>query len=212
MNRILKYTLISFAVLAVIFFSLKIENLKKYKSANSKETFDATVYAQNFWDEKLPQATENATDFSDFIIQLKLNKEEAFSKFGRILGIAKTHYFMLKGEGTIESVDNEFLLVKTAKNESLKIATDFIFGNAVRDGSGVVSINNFLNMTDFNNVSVAINKLVKENVVAQIKNSAKPGMKIEFIGATELRLENIDVQNIRIIPVSIKLSDEQTNE
>jgi predicted lipoprotein len=211
MHKFIKYILIALAVPVVIFFSLKIENLEEYKAANFKETFDATIYAQKIWDEKIPHASENAVEISDLISLLRTVPDDAFNKFGHVLGISKTHYFMLKGKGTIESVEEEFLRVKTSNNESIQIATDFIFGNAVRDGSGLVSINEFLNMTDFNNVSVSINKLVKEKVVSKLKIAAMPGMTIEFVGATEINEENIDLQNIRIIPVSAKLSNEKVD-
>ena len=211
MHKILKYILIVLAVLAVVFFSLKIENLEEYNALNSSEIFDATDYAQNFWDKNIPQASENAVEISEFLNLIKTMPDETLSKFGKVLGISKTHYFMLKGKGVIESVEEEFLTVKTVKNEPIQIATDFIFGNAVRDGSGHVSINDFLNMTDFNNVSVAINKLVKKNVVSKIKGNAKPLQTIEFIGACEISEENIDLQNIRIIPVSAKLGNGEVN-
>ena len=211
MHKVLKYILIILAVLAVIFFSLKIKNLEEYNAANIKETFNATVYAQKFWDEEIPQVSGNAVEVSEFLNLLKLFPDEAFSKFGHVLGIGKTHYFMIKGKGIIESVDEEFLSLKTDKNEQVQIATDFIFGNAVRDGSGLISINEFLNMTDFNNVSVAINKLVKENVVSKLKSTALPGMRIEFVGATEISEDKIDMRNIRIIPVSAKLSHGEVN-
>ena len=211
MNKILKYTIIVLSVLAVIFFSLKIEKLDEYKAKKPNETFDATVYAQEFWDEKIPLAGENAVEISEFINLLKTTPEAAFKEYGKVLGIGKTHYFMLKGKGLIESVDEEFLTLKTVNNEPVQIATDFIFGNAVRDGSGLISINEFLNMTDFNNVSVAINKLVKKNIVSKLKSAAKTGMTIEFVGATEMSLDNIDIENIRVIPVSAKLSNGEVN-
>ncbi len=88
----------------------------------------------------------------------------------------------------------------------LKIATGFIFGNAVREGSGKVNIDDFLNMTDFNNVSIAINKMVKENVASVLKRSASPGMKLEFAGAFELNEENISIEDLRVIPVSARLT------
>jgi predicted lipoprotein len=211
MNKIHKYSLIVFAVLALIFFSLKIENLEKHKAANPEETFDPNVYAQNFWDEKIPQAGNSAVEVSEFLSLLYTTPDEAFSKYGHVLGISKTFYFMLRGKGVIESVEEEFLTVRTEKNELFLIATDFIFGNAVRDGSGLVSINEFLNMTDFNNVSVAINKLVKKNVVSKLKKTALPGMIIEFVGATEINEDEINTQDIRIIPVSVKLYNGEVN-
>jgi predicted lipoprotein len=97
--------------------------------------------------------------------------------------------------------------VAVDEKTKIQVATDFIFGNAIRDGSGIVNINEFLNMTDFNNVSVAINKMVKEKVVSRLKKSAKPGMILEFVGATEMNEENMDLNNIRGIPVSAKLND-----
>ena len=114
---------------------------------------------------------------------------------------------MAKSKGTIEKVDSEFLVLALEGNTKIKIATDFIFGNAVRDGSGKVNINYFLNMTDFNNVSVAINKLVKEKVVSRLRKSAEVGQVLEYAGAFEINEENIDLSNLSIIPVSAKISD-----
>jgi predicted lipoprotein len=62
-------------------------------------------------------------------------------------------------------------------------------------------------MTDFNAVSVAINKLVKEKVVARLRSSAKVGQDLEFTGAFEIGEENVDLSTLLILPVSVKLSD-----
>ena len=62
-------------------------------------------------------------------------------------------------------------------------------------------------MTDFNSVSIALNKLVKEKVVVRLKKSVKTGMRIEFTGAAEINEDKIDLTLIRLIPVAVKLSD-----
>jgi len=211
MRKFVKPILIIISVLAIIFVSLKIENLEEYKAANTKETFDAATYAAKFWEEQIPTITESALEASKLIQLLKENPVEAFEKHSHILGISKTHYFMLKGSGNISSTNEEFLVVDIDENQSIQIATDFIFGNAVRDGSGKISINEFLNMTDFNNVSVAINKLVKENVVKSLKSKAEVGKTIEFVGATEINKENVDLGNIRIIPVIANVNNGENN-
>lgn len=207
MNKTLKYISVIFAVLLLVYFSLDIKKLDEFKAANANVKFDAVEFAQNFWEKQLPLCIENAPDVKTVILQLEQNQEVAFEKYAYKLGISKTHYFMLKGTGTIESIDDEYLVVAVDEKTKIQVATDFIFGNAVRDGSGKVNINEFLNMTDFNNVSVAINKLVKEKMVTRLKKSAKPGMILEFVGATEINEENIDINSIRIIPVSAKLTD-----
>jgi predicted lipoprotein len=138
---------------------------------------------------------------------LKNDPKRAFEEFGRKLGISKTFYFLTKSEGIIGSVEEEFIWVSIGETQ-VKIATAFIFGNAVRDGSGVVDIDEFVNMTDFNNVSVVLNDLIRKEVASPLKSKAKPAMKVEFAGAFEIKEDELNTDSIRIIPVSVKLSDE----
>lgn len=207
MNKIVKYTLITLAVLLVIGLSLDIKNLEKYKSTLKPISFDAATYAENFWNDSLPVAVANALQINELIQLLNENPEQAFEQYGHKLGISKTWYFMVKGSGTIEKVEDEFLVVGADSPAEVKIKTDFIYGNAVREGSGKVNINHFVNMTDFNNVSVAINKWVKEKVTARLKKSAKVGQQLEYTGAMEIKEENSNLSDFSIIPVSVKLTN-----
>ena len=207
MNKTIKYIIGVLAIILVVYFSLDIQKLDEYKASNTDVQFDATEFARQFWENQLADCINNAMDVNVVIRQLELNPEVAFEKFAHKLGISKTYYLIFKGSGIIESVDEEYLLVRIDDNTRVQVATDFIFGNAVRDGTGEVDINQFLNMTDFNNISVALNKLVKEKVVSRLKKSAKAGMLIEFTGATEVNEDNIELNTIRVIPVSAKLTD-----
>jgi predicted lipoprotein len=207
MNRIIKYTTGVLALIIVIFLSLDIRKLDEYKAVKANVKFDATEFAGQFWENQLADCINNAQDVKTVFQEIEQNPELAFEKYAHKLGISKTYYLILKGSGVIESVDQEYLLVRIDENTQVQVATDFIFGNAVRDGSGKVDINQFLNMTDFNNVSVALNKLVKEKTVSRLKKSAKTGMQIEFTGATEISEENTDLTAIRFIPITAKLTD-----
>ncbi len=209
MKKSIKYGLGILVILVVLFFSFRIEKLDEYKAAKTAYVFDATSYAQDVWNEKMSAVINNAPEIVSLVELLKTNREKAFEDFGRKLGISKTWYFMAQGEGVVDSVMEESLLVDIGDNKTIQLATSFIFGNAVRDASGVVNIDDFINMTDFNNVSVALNKLVKEEVANELKNSAKPGMKLQFAGAIELNEENTDLNAIRVIPVAVKFSNEQ---
>lgn len=205
MRKIYKYVIVILASLLLIWFSLDIQNLEKHRSAIKPASFSATQYAENFWKDSLPVCISNAPLISDFVQLLNENPGQAFEKYGRKLGISSSYYFILKGTGTIEKVEDEFLILAVDDQTKVRILTDFIYGNAVRDGSGKVNINNFLNMTDFNNVSVAINKLVKEKVASRLKITAKTGQQLEFAGAVEINEENIDLTAASIIPISAKL-------
>lgn len=207
MSKITKYSIGILATVLVIYLSLDIQNLKKHLAESNVAKFNATDFAAKFWEESLPPSIAEAPQLVEILKQLNENPQKAFASNGKKLGISKTSYFMVNGKGKIEHVSNEYIVVSLDDKSNVKIATDFIYGNAVRDGSGKVNIDDFLNMTDFNNVSVAINKLVKEKVVSRLKKSAAVGQVLEFSGAFGISEENVDLAAILIYPVSVKLSD-----
>ena len=198
------------ASLLVIILSLNIKKLNEVKATKGFTDVNPDEYAKRFWAQELPGCIRNATEISQLVNLLKTDPQKAFNNYSHQLGISQTFYFMVKGFGKIVSVEEEYLKVEIDERISVQIATDFIFGNAVRDGSGKVNIDDFLNMTNFNNVSIAINKLVKDRVVAPLRAFKKSGMLLEFVGATEICQENMDLNAIRIIPISIIYSDGKT--
>ena len=211
MKKTLTYIVGSIGILLIIFFSLKVENLQEHQAKAPTTIFDASEYANHFWTEKLPQRIAEAPDANLLLTKLNENPSMAFSTYGKKLGISKTYYFLFQGNGFIQAIHNEYLsVVLNNTQDTLHIATAFIFGNAVRDGSGSVNIDNFINMTDFNNVSIAINKLVKEKIVPRLKKSATIGKQIEFAGVAELRVDQAIPEILSIIPVKANISDEET--
>jgi len=207
MSKTIKYSLGALVAVFVLYLSLDIQNLEKHRASVAPALFNATDFATKFWEESLASAIDEAPYVTDVLKALNEHPQKAFETYGRKLGISKTDYFLVKGVGVIEKVTDEYILLAINEQAKIKIATDFIYGNAVRDGSGKVNIDEFLNMTDFNAVSVAINKLVKEKVVARLKQSAKEGKQLEFAGAFEIMEEQTDLSSILVLPVSAKISD-----
>ena len=207
MNKPIKYGLWTLAVLLILLLSLDIRKLEDVRANSKTEAFDAKAYARDFFENKIPTVIKNAPEINLLIELLEKEPQQAFKNFGQKLGIAKTWYFMVKGEGVVESVEEENLRVIISGDFQTRVATAFIFGNAIRDGSGEVDIDEFLNMTDFNNLSIAINTIIKNDVVPPVRKIAEPGMILEFAGGFEIKEDDIDVQSIRIIPVALKLTD-----
>lgn len=203
MTKALKYLTGITTVLLVLYFSVDIKNLDEYRFLNRAETFNASEYANDVWKNKIPEVAGKAPEMNLVIDLFENNPEKAFSEYGKKLGISKTWYFMVQSSGTIDSVDNESVWVSLENNRRIQLATAFIFGNAVREGSGAVNIDDFINMTDFNNVSVALNKKVKTDIIPVLKKNSITGRKVEFSGVFEMNEEKIDLKAIRIIPVSI---------
>ena len=203
----LRYILWSVAILTLLYFSFDIKTLDEYKSSSKTEYFDAEVYIKNVWENKMPVIARQAPEISVVLDLLDNNPEKAFLEYGNKLGISKTWYFMVKGQGVIGEEDAEAVWINLADNRRIRLATSFIFGNAVREGSGLVNINDFVNMTDFNNVSVALNKNVKTEVIPTLKNNLIAGQLIAFAGAFEFSEDSGSLTDIRIIPVSVTTKD-----
>ncbi len=69
----------------------------------------------------------------------------------------------------------------------IKLATEFIYGNAIRDASGLVDVKDFPNTMDLNNISEELNKMVRKTVLPPFKTAVKKGDKIIVTGAIEIK-------------------------
>jgi len=84
-------------------------------------------------------------------------------------------------------------------------ATEYIYGNAVRDASGLVDIKDFTNTTDLNNISEQLNKTIRLEVLPPFKKQVKQGNKIEVVAAVELNKAHINFNDLELIPVRLKI-------
>ena len=203
------------AILIVLFFgvvaynSVYFKNLDEVKASKAVKDFDAGKYAQTFWDSQLMPALSTATDLDHLISMLSNDNEKTFDTYSHALGIGNLRYFLVSGKGTVMSVEPDFVTVSLDANVKITLATEFIFGNAVRDASGLININEFVNTMDFNNVSAEINKIIREKVLPPFKNSVKNGDEIKFTGAIELNKEHPELNNIEVVPIQLTISTDK---
>ncbi len=207
MKKWWKIFLAFLSFLLVLYLSLDIRRLEDSNQGRLSGAFDAKSYVADFWENKLPLCIDNATDISLLAEQLRSNPDAAFNSHGHSLGISSTYYFFVKGSGVIDTITSENVVISTGSGTHARLATLYVFGNAVRDGSGMVDINGFLNMMDFNQVSVEINKRVKQEIIAKKVPQLRPGQTIRFKGAAELHRKKFNPDFIPLIPVQIITDD-----
>ena len=176
MKKGLKYLfgIIVFAVLAVN--SVYFRKLDERKASSSK--FDAKEYAKSYFNTKLKPSLSNAVEINQLMSFLQSNKEQTFEKYAHALGIGNIRYFLVKGEGIVTSInenDVSVLAKADTARKAIRIATEFVFGNAIRDASGKIDVNEFSNTMDFNSVSSEINKIVRAEVLPRFKANVKKG-------------------------------------
>src|SRR5690606_15646116 len=170
--------------------------------AETLGSFDAEAYTEELWKEKLIPSLDQAVQLDSLLLLLKQQPDEAFAKYSNALGIGNIKYFMVQGNGEVLSVDENTVAVKLADNpQAVRIATEYIYGNEIRDASGLIPMTEFKNTMDFNNVSAALNKKVRTEVMPPFKKRVTKGTKLKFYGAIELNQKYLDLNAIEIIPV-----------
>jgi len=204
--KALKYIICILAIVLVAYHSVYFKKLDVVKVSKAAKEFNAELYAASFWQNKLIPNLGKAIDVTKLITMISNDPSKTFDSYSHALGIGNLRYFLVSGNGIVESIgdDDVKLIAKSdSSRQSIRIATEYIFGNAVRDATGLININEFTNTMDFNNVSAEINKIIREKVLPPFKRKAKKGDAIEFIGAIELNKEHPDLVHLEVFPVEI---------
>jgi predicted lipoprotein len=207
MNKFVKYILIAGVIGLLGYNSIYIENLSKRKKSDT-EKFDAPSFAKKLWDEKMPGKIDSAVDLSILAQAVTTDKEAALKKYSNALGIGNYRYSLVKTTGTITAVNEDEVTLQLSLADSSVtaiIATEYIYGNAIRDASGLVDVKDFPYSSDLNNISEEINKLVKKTVLPSFKTTIKKGDKINIVAAVELNKEHLKWNGLELIPVRLQI-------
>jgi len=207
MNRYIKYLLLIVAIGLVAYKSVYVKKLSTIKVVTN-EKFDAVSFSKNLWEEKLPAKLDSAVELVIFIKTARANPADAFSKYTNALGIGNYRYALVKTEGTVTDVNEDDITLQIKMGDSLmtaKLATEFIYGNAIRDASGLVDVKNFPNTMDLNNISEELNKMVRKTILPPFKTAVKKGDKLIVTGAIEIHKDHIKWNELEIIPVQLQI-------
>ena len=207
-KKIIKYTLALILLLVVGYNSVYIKKLSEVKAAATSGKFDAAAYAQSFWRDKLTPGLNQATALPELLVMLQADKDGTFRAHSHALGIGNLRYFLVKGEGNITAINENDLTISLQPDsvgKEVKIATEFVYGNAVRDALGLLNINDFNNTMDMNNVSAELNKKIRTEILPPFLAQARKGNLVQFTGAIELNQVHLRLDEIEVIPISLKL-------
>lgn len=202
----IKYLIAVMVVVFLAYHSVYFRKLDEVKAATSG-SFDAETYTADFWTEKLQPSLPKAIQLDTLMTMLKNQPEQAFENYSHALGIGNLKYFMVQGEGEIASIDENSVNIKLQSNNthSFSIITEYVYGNEVRDASGLIPMTEFDNTMDFNSVSAALNKKIREEVIPLFEKEAGIGKRVKFFGALELNQKYLDIKKIELVPVKLQI-------
>jgi predicted lipoprotein len=199
---------IKYSILLVV-AGLLAYNSVYFRKLDAKETvkgtsLDPVNFAQSFWDKQFAKSIDSAIEINSFLQQLKLEPQKTIQQYSRTKGIGNTCFFLLKGEGQVESMEEDDIklsVLPAAENRKIKLNTGIYFGNAPRDVTGLISMNDFNNSMDFNKVSTELNKIVRTKVQLPLKDGLIKGSTVQFVACLEIDKEKIVTENIELLPV-----------
>ncbi|HVW20334.1 MAG TPA: DUF2291 family protein [Opitutaceae bacterium] len=164
--------------------------------------FQAPAYARKFWRERLLPAGERAAPASEVLAALRRDPAAAEKKYGRTIGDSDTRYFFFQGTGTVVADGKSGVALALAGGGAdLIFPTGFLFGNAVRDASGLLDPGAFANSQDFNAVAAELNHLVETRVLPALRDGARPGRRLRFVAAAEVDPDDGPARPLPAVPV-----------
>jgi predicted lipoprotein len=208
-------------------YGFTVVSIEDAEKAVQSETFDPVAYVDGIWDAKLiPAFNEKAVELPKILSEMKPGsdgtapKDELIAianKYGSIT-VGEAHVYMVKGSGKIVAVNTATSLgtvevtldgyagpIKVLLYVGTRIPSD---ETSVRDSAGFITFGDFKEQTEYGKVASEINKRVLSTVISGIDKNNLIGKTISFKGAFTIRTFNliqIDVKEIRIVPVEIEL-------
>ena len=207
MNKYIKYLLLIVVIGLVAYKSVYIKKLSTMVKATG-DKFDAVGLSKKLWEEKLPAKLDSAMELTEFIKSVQLNPSDAFSKHSNALGIGNYRYALVKTGAVVTELGDDDNTLQINSGDSVmivKLATEFIYGNAIRDASGLVDVKDFPNTMDLNNISEELNRTVRKTVLPSFKEKVKKGDKINVTGAIEINKAHLRWTGLEIIPIRLQI-------
>ncbi len=210
-------------------YGFTVVSIQEAEDTVQSEAFDPVTYVDGIWESKLlPTFNEKAVELDKVLSEMapdasgtapKDDLIDVAHQYG-LITVGEAHVYMVQGSGTIVSVDAETSLgtaevaldgydgpIKVLLYIGTRIPSD---DTSVRDAVGFISFGDFKEQTEYGKAAAEINKRVLATVLSGLDKDNLVGKTVSFKGAFNIRTFNlikIDVGEIKIVPVEIKLGE-----
>ena len=210
-------------------YGFTVISIEEAEDTVQSEAFDPAAYVDGIWESRLlPTFDEKAVELSHILSEMEPDAsgtvpKDALTAIAEHYGLitdGEAHVYMVKGSGTIVSVNAETSLgtaevtldgyagpIKALLYIGTRIPSD---NTSVRDAVGFITFGDFKEQTEYGKMATEINKRVLATVLGDLDRDNLVGKTIAFKGAFTIRTFNlikIDVSKINIVPVEIELGE-----
>jgi len=193
-------------VLGWLFPPVHFHSLKKQQAEVASATFNPTNFAAAFWSGRLLPARDRAADVEKVVATIRTNPTKVREQFGHTVGLSSSYFLFVRGVGHVVSADADSIglsLPAAGTNVEVTVPLGFVFGNAVRDGCGLLDASGFPNAQQFNDISAALDRIVETQVLPEFQKLATLGKTIQFAGCVEVTDEDQDLKPLKLVPISV---------
>jgi len=210
-------------------FGFTVVRIQDAEEAIQNEAFDPVAYVDGIWDSRLlPTFNAKAVELAKILTAMepgpdgkasKENLTEVAQEFG-LITVGEAHVYMARGSGKVVGVNASTSLgtaeikldgydgpIKVLLYIGSRIPSD---ETSVRDAVGFITFGDFKEQTEYGKAGSEINKRVIAKVLGGLDKETLMGKTIRFLGAFNIRTFNliqIDLQEIRIVPVEIEIGE-----
>ncbi len=225
---VIAVAILLFLILAGL-YGFTVVSIEDAENTVQSEAFDPVAYVDGIWESQiLPTFNEQAVELSNILSEMEPDASgtapkddliDIANQYG-LITVGEAHVYMVEGSGKIVSVNAETSLgtaeveldgydgpIKALLYIGTRIPSD---ETSVRDSVGFITFGDFKEQTEYGKAGSEINKRVLATVLGDIDRDNLVGKTISFKGAFTIRTFNllqIDVKEIRIVPVEIELGE-----
>jgi predicted lipoprotein len=200
-RRLIIGTTVAAGAAALTYF-LPLFHVVPLSQSGQRADFEPAAFVDRFWTEELIPGAALAVDATELVAALREDRQSARETHGRSVGLGGVYYYFVAGSGRVVSVEKDSvgLALRDGQDQvEVLLEAGNIFGNAVRDGTGLLDANDFPNSQDFNALSSEINRRIEEQVLPVLRTVAV-GASIRFVGCAEIMDEETDLHPLRVVP------------
>jgi len=201
---------LGFLIAAGVFFAVfppfRVVSLADKQAAEAEQQFQADEFAERFWSDQLIPILGSAAALEDVAAALANDAEAALETFGHRVGLSRKYHVMTAVTAEVVSVSETQIEFRSAALEgsSITVMAPPIFGNAVRDCSGLLDVNAFADSRQFNEVSAALNAVVEREILPRLFAVVESGAEVDLVGAFTLSQRRPSMETIELVPLQFR--------
>ncbi len=171
-----------------------------------QKAFDATAYAQEQYDATIvPAITDGAVDLAVLAPELAQDLDAAGEQYGSRDG-SSPYTFPVSFEGVAGKPEGGLLPVRVpGLPPEVRVSVQIgpaVNGTALRDVTGTVKFNDFVNQVEYADAALALNDQMRSSVLADLDRTSLAGSTVTVIGATA----PLNPELITVTPVSLEVT------